>query len=472
MKEVVDALLENPAEARTLLRCDFKLFIKVFHWYMIRQEFIFLPFHLMLIKKFEDIVFGRNEKQNLAISIPPRTGKSTIVKYFIAWTYAINPNCNNIYTSYADKLIQKFSGEIKDLIDTDLYKTLFGISLKQDTQSKSLWNIQGGGSLVASAMGGTITGFGAGTLKEGYGGAVFIDDALKADNYKSVIERENSIDFYVSTLKSRRERLDKTPIIVIMQRLHKADLIGWLMENEPKEWDFVKLPALQEDGTSIFPEKIPVEYLEDLKLTKPYVFNSQYQQEPSILGGGVIKHEWWQYYQEPNIPCRRLFITADTAMKTKEWNDFTAIGVWGLGQDNKLRLLDFVHGKFEAPELESTFLGLWEKWKVGHTNRRVDAVYIEDKASGTGLIQNLRRKGGIPVMGIIPDKDKVERVNDCVGQIAAGNVLLPYSETDNVSRQVLAECDSFSADMSHEHDDIVDMITMAINQAYNPRGLF
>ena len=472
MEQVIKELKQHPIEARLLLQSDFKLFIRVFHWYMWRQNFVFLPFHLMMIKKLEDIVFGNNKKQNLAITIPPRAGKSTIVKYFIAWTYAINRNCNNIYTSYSDKLIQKFSGEIKDLIDTDLYKELFKMDLKKDTQSKSLWNIESGGSLVASAMGGTITGFGAGGLKDYYSGAVFIDDPLKADNYKSAVERENCIDFYISTLKSRRERLDKTPIILIMQRLHKNDLVGWLMENEPDDWDFVKLPALQEDGTSIFPDKISVEYLEKLKLERPYVFYAQYQQEPTVLGGGVIKHEWWQYYQDMNTNYRRIYITADTAMKTKEWNDYTAIGVWGLGADNKLRLLDMVHGKFEAPDLENVFLGLWEKWKNGINNRHITSVIVEDKASGTGLIQSLRRKGGIPITGYIPDKDKLERVNDCIGYIASGNVLLPENENHNISRQVLAEADAFCADMSHDHDDIVDMITIAINNAYNQRGLF
>lgn len=472
MPDIIEKLKDNPEEARVVLACNFALFIKVFHFYLRREKFIFKPFHLTLIKKLEDIVFGKNEKQNLAISISPRTGKSLIVKYFLAWAYGVNKNCQNIYTSYSDKLIQKFSGEIRDLINSDLYRQIFGIELKHDTQSKSLWNIQGGGGLIASPMGGTITGFGAGGLGDNYAGALVIDDPLKADDYKSEAERQNCLDFYIDTLKSRRENLDKTPIIVIMQRLHREDLIGWLEKNEAEDWDFVKLPALNPDGTSIFPEKVSAEYLEKIKIENPYLFNAQYQQEPTILGGGVIKHEWWQYYSEKNLNYRRIFITADTAMKTNEWNDFTAMGVWGLGQDNKLRLLDFVHGKFEAPELESTFLGLWQKWQSGINNRRIAAVYIEDKASGTGLIQSLRRKGGLPIVGVIPDKDKLERVYDCVGQIAAGNVLLPNNESDPVSREVLAEADAFSADMSHPHDDIVDMITMAINQAYNQKGLF
>ena len=472
MNEIIEQLREDPEYARALLVSDFKLFIKVFHWHLWREKFIFYPFHLLLIKKLEDIVFGRNEKQNLAISISPRTGKSAIVKYFLAWSFAVNRNCQNIYTSYSDKLIQKFSGEIRDLINSDLYRTIFGIRLKRDTQSKSLWNIENGGGLIASPMGGTITGFGAGCMSDDYGGALVIDDPLKADDYKSETERQNCVDFYVNTLKSRRENLDKTPIIIIMQRLHKEDLIGYLMEHEPDDWDFVKLPALQEDGTSIFPEKISVEYLNKIKNDSPYLFNAQYQQEPIILGGGVFKHTWWQYYADTNIPFRRLYITADTAMKTNEWNDYTAIGVWGVTNENKLYLLDLVHGRFEAPELESAFLALWSKWQNGLGNRRVSAVYIEDKASGTGLIQSLKRKGGLPIVAIMPEKDKLSRAMDCVGYIAAGNVYLPQSESHAISKEVLAETDAFSADLSHSHDDICDMICYGVQQAYNQRGLF
>ena len=472
MQEKINLIEENPEYGRVILASSFRLFIKVFHYYTHREEFIFKPFHLLLIKKLENIVFGQNEKQNTAISISPRTGKSLITKYFIAWTYTVNRKCQNIYTSYSDKLIQKFSGEIRDLINSELYRKLFKINLKQDTHSKSLWNIENGGGLMASPLGGSITGFGAGGVGENYAGAVFIDDCMKADDYKSQVARDNCVDFYVQTLKSRRENLTKTPIIVIMQRLHKEDLIGWLMEHEPDDWDFVRLPALQEDGTSIFPEKLSAEYLEKIKVENPYLFNSQYQQEPITLGGGVFKHEWWKYYSDPNIAYKRLFITADTAMKTAEWNDFTAIGVWGLTFDNHLYLLDLIHGKFEAPELEASFIGLWNKWQNGVGNRRISAVYIEDKASGTGLIQSLRRKGGLPIMSFVPDKDKLSRARDAVGYVASGNIFFPENDGHPISKTMLSELDAFSADMSAPHDDLVDMLTSAVKMAYEQKGLF
>ena len=103
---------DNIIEAQALLLTSFKMFIKVFHYYIYKSEFTFKDFHLLIIDKLESLVYQTNTKRNLAIAIPPRTGKSSLIKYFIAWTYAINKDCNNIYTSYSQKLIEKFSAEL------------------------------------------------------------------------------------------------------------------------------------------------------------------------------------------------------------------------------------------------------------------------------------------------------------------------------------------------------------------------
>lgn len=470
-EKIIENLLLTPKESALLLKSSLKAFIKVFHYYIFRKQFIFKPFHDKIIEKLENIVFGKAEKKNLYIGIAPRFGKSQIIQYFICWCYAINRECNFILTSYGDKLVLKFSSQAIGIVLSDLYFQLFGIYPDKNNISKELWKITNGGEFRASPLKGVITGFGAGITQDGFGGACIIDDFLKADNYKSKTEKENCIDVYTNTLKSRLNN-PKTPIIIIAQRLAKDDLIGWIEENEPEDWDFFVLPSLDENEKSIWEEKMPTEKLLKMKEVNPFLFYSQYQQTPIILGGGVLKREWWRYYKDTNVQFSRIYITADTAMKTNEWNDYTAIGVWGLTTQNQLYLLDLVHGKFEAPELESAFMGIYNKWQRGVNGRHLSAVYIEDKASGTGLIQGLRRKGGIPIISIQPEKDKLSRVYDCVGYIASGNVYLPESENNPISREVLSETDAFSADGRHLHDDIVDMITYGIKQAYEQKGLF
>ena len=130
------------------------------------------------------------------------------------------------------------------------------------------------------------------------------------------------------------------------------------------------------------------------------------------------------------------------------------------------------HAKMEIPELQATFLAMWEKWKDGIGMCRCTEIHIEDKASGTQVIQMLSRMGGLPIMPFIPEKDKLARVYDAITQIVAGNVELPINDVNPISKEFLAESDAFSSDFSHAHDDMIDMMTMAVASAYNAVGYF
>ena len=467
-------LLEDPVNAKDLLLRRFDLFVKVFHFYMEREDFIIMPFHRQIITKLMSYVYGWNEKQNLYIGISPRSGKSKLCIYFMAWAYAMNPFSNFIYTSYSGDLCVKHSKMVRNIVTSDLFQKLFGVYIDVNTSASDLWRINGGGEFRAVPLGGAITGFGAGTFADQFGGAIIVDDFLKADNYKSKAEKQNVIDIFENTLRSRKNRPAKDPTIIIAQRLAKDDLIDYIREKYPDEWDFFIIPALDEKTEqSFWEDRYPAKMLMQMKEENPFLFYSQYQQAPIAMGGGIIKHSWWGYYKDKeDTRYRKIFITADTAVKTKEWNDYTAIGCWGVTVGNRLRLLDMIHGKFEIPELQATMMAFWEKWKMGIGNCRCSEIMIEDKASGMQLIQQLRRVGGLPIHAITPEKDKLSRVYDVIPQIAAGNVELPESENHPISREFLAESDSFSADDSHEHDDMVDMAVYAIDKAFFRKGMF
>lgn len=465
-QDTLNWILNNKTESAALLRASFKCFISVFHYYVFRQQFVFKPFHDEIIERLENIVFGRSEKKNLYIGVCPRSGKSQIMQYFICWSYALNRACNFIMTSYGDKLVLKFSGQSKGIIESDLYTKLFGLRCVKDTTAKDLWKIENGGEFRASSLQGTLTGFGAGVSEDGFGGALIIDDFLKADNFKSSTEKQNVIDIYTNTLKSRLNN-PKTPIIVIAQRLAKDDLIGYIQENEQEDWDFLIIPTLDENDESIWEDKFPAKILIKMRDTNPFLFYSQYQQEPIILGGSVIKEEWFRYYPTyNNTSFSRLFITADTAQKVKESSDYTAIGLWGLTIKNELYLIDLLHGKWEAPDLERQFIAFWNKWRDGIGLRKPNGVYIEDKASGTGLIQTIKHKGGIPIIPYMPEKDKLTRVMDVSPYIESGMLYLPLNRDYEISKKLVNECVAFTADDSHAHDDIVDCMCMALNIAF------
>lgn len=471
--DTIRLLLEKPEEARKLFLTDFCAFVAVFHFYMERQKWIFRDFHREIADKLYEYVAGTNKKQNLYIGVSPRAGKSKLCIYFIAWCYGINPTSNFLYTSYSDELCNKHSKLIRNIVQSELFTKVFRCSLDPSTTSSALWKMTAGGEFRSISLQGSITGFGAGTFKDEFGGAIVIDDFMKADDYRYQTKKNNVVEIFENTLRSRKNRPAKDPTIIIAQRLAQDDLINYIQEHYPDEWEFYVIPALDEEtGKSFWEERYPVKMLLQMKEENKFLYYSQYQQAPIAQGGGVIKHEWWRFYKDMKDQAyRRIYITADTAMKTKEWNDFTAIGVWGVTASNRLRLLDLVHGRFEMPELESTMLALWEKWRMGIGTCRCSAIYIEDKASGTQLIQGLMRKGGLPIMRVMPERDKYTRVMNAIPQLASGNIELPESDTHPLSKILINEADLFSADDSHAHDDLVDMWCYAVDAAFNSRGI-
>lgn len=460
--KTLDLIYNNHLVCGLLCRTSFKYFVQIFHYYLYKRDFIFKPFHLDIIKHLESLVFGTNKKQNLLINMPPRMGKSQLMQYFVAWGYAINNQSNYILTSYGDSLVLKFSDTVKSIVDSDLYKLLFNVEINKKNKAKEFWKTTDGGELRATSMGGTITGFGAGIMEDGWGGALIIDDPLKADDYKSEAELANCVDFYTNTLKSRLNNTDKTPIILIMQRLSVDDLTGYILANEAENWEHVKYQGLDEDSEiALWPEKVPATTLLEWKKLLPFFYYSQYQQEPIILGGAVIKREWFNYYPVGmEYEYTRIFIVGDTAMKVKQHNDYSVFGVFGITMQGKMHLLDFLRGKWEAPELKKRLVELWNKW----VEQGCGAVYIEDKASGVGLIQELKALTGIPIIGLKADKDKLTRAESALPHIEAGNVLLPQDPTYGSNPDILSECEAFTRDDSHKHDDIVDVLAYAVQE--------
>lgn len=447
------------------------------------------PLHKKLLDKIQDVIDGKTTRLNL--NLCPRSGKTTVLLWLVVYTLTKDPKSQIIYTSFNQELLTTVSQQIANIMQNPIYQAMYGQSFTQEdmetdpiddfwkdylqqTEKKIKFSSRKivtpqGGVVLFNSIGAALTGFGVQRRGiKGFTGFLALDDADKPTDVRSQKIREKTHIYFQETLLSRLNNPD-APILNTQQRLHLDDLSGFL--EKTYGFEVFKFPLLDSDGICNLPKQYTPERIKELQVDN-YTFSAQYQQEPIILGGGVYKHSWWQYYKDTNVPFRRLYITADTAMKTNEWNDFTAIGVWGLTNDNKLYLLDMVHGKFEAPELESAFIALWNKWKNGIGNRRISAVYIEDKASGTGLIQSLRRKGGLPIVAITPEKDKLSRAMDCVGYVASGCVYLPESENHPISREFLTELDAFSADGSAPHDDITDMTNYSISQAFEKRGLF
>ena len=400
------------------------------------------------------------EVKRIIINIPPRYSKTELaVVNWMAWCMGRNPSCQFIHTSYATPLALNNSSNARELTKHEEYQKIFPeFELSKASDSKGDWKTVQGGTVYATGSGGSITGFGAGTLDDGFGGAIIIDDPHKPSEVHSDTVRTSVIEWFQNTLESRCNS-PETPIIVIMQRLHEEDLAGWLKNGgNGEEWEVLSIPVLDENDQPLWPEKHDIEQLTRMRQKNSYVFNSQYMQTPAAKGGDIIRGSWFKRYSV--LPqMKRVIIVGDTAQKIKQHNDYSVFAVVGLARDGGVFIIDLIRGKWEAPELEQKLNDIWNKYRASHG---AQSVYIEDKSSGTGLIQAIQRKRLIPIKGIQVDADKYTRVLSIQGYIESGYVYLP--EDAAWVADFIDECEKFTATDSHKHDDQVDTLVHAVTE--------
>ena len=267
------------------------------------RQFIVGDHHKLIADKLDKVFAGQCKR--LIINCPPRYSKTEmVVKTLIAKGLAINPMSKYIHLSYSANLALDNSERVKDMVGEEWYKDLFPwVEIKHDSKAKQKWYTTSGGGVYATSSAGQVTGFGAGLVEEmtkddmpgaptdihnnyKWGGAIIIDDPLKPEDAFSPVQRTKVNDRFENTIRSRVNSRE-TPIIVIMQRLHKEDLAGYLQNLEPDEWEVLSLPALSVDSegneVALYPFKHTVEELHKIRNANRFVFETQYQQNPQAI---------------------------------------------------------------------------------------------------------------------------------------------------------------------------------------------
>lgn len=443
------------------------------------------PHHRVICKTLDRVISG--EISRLVISVPPGYTKTeAAVVAFIARGLAISKGrARFIHASFSAELVNENSVAVKDVVSSEPFSSMWGIAFRADATAKGRWMTDQGGGLLAKPAGGPITGFRAGTMEPGFTGALVIDDPLKPDDAYSAVEREKINRRWHSTFKSRLARED-VPVIVIMQRLHMDDFAGYLLRGGADcDWHHLLLPAeIDADAEypveythgipiphglpsgPLWPEKHGPDQLKVLA-SDEYTYASQYLQRPIALGGNLFKSEWLIDYSAdaaPEMEWRAIY--ADTAQKVGQRNDYSVFQCWGSGRDGKAYLIDQARGKWEAPELRAVAAQFWKKHKGIETVRSgfLRSMKIEDKVSGTDLIQSLARDG-IPVEPIARggDKDKYTRALDAIPSFATGLVRLPAQDEAPWRSEYDRELLSFTG-RGDAHDDQVDPTVDAVKE--------
>lgn len=468
-----------------LLEREFEVWFRYMFRVIEGTPFTVDPIHPDLFQACQDIY--NLVIKRLCLNLPPRSAKTTLMSYLVAFSITVNPKCNIIYTSYSQALLGEISTRVMNILESPIYKAMYPNKVILETENVSpvddfwedyrleetkgktnIYNTKriqtyAGGICLFASIGSQITGYGCGIRNgKGFTGMLVIDDANKPADMRSQIMREKVLRYFEETLLSRLNNSD-VPIINVQQRLHVEDLTGLLVKKY--NFELLKKPLLDENGICQIPTQYTAERIKELQ-TNNYMFETQYQQNAIILGGQVIKRDYFRYYPVKEYHYKRILIAADTAMKVKEYNDYSVFIAGGITHDNKLHVLDMVRGKWEAPDLEKVAVEFWNKFKRDpQTGVTCNGLYVEDKASGIGLIQSLKAKYGIPVIGVKADTDKLTKVENVLPYIESGNVLLPESETYSFVPDLLNECEAFSRDDSHLHDDIVDTLVYLIQEA-------
>lgn len=479
---------------RPYLQRDGVAFDRYFFKNRENSEWLLNKHHELIDRVLQQVLDGKISRLIINIS-PGYTKTEKAVINFIARGMAINPQAKFIHASYADDLALRNSQMIRDTIELEAYQELFPMKIRTDMNAKKCWFTEQGGGMMAVAAGGAITGFRAGRMdKTKFTGAFIIDDPIKPDDAYSAAKRNRVNNRFNNTMKSRLA-VESVPMIIIMQRLHEDDLCGFLLKGGSGEkWHHLVLPALIEEKEKAYPAEythgIQIDYdyepgplwpfkhtAEQLKVMKdadPYTYASQYAQRPSPLGGGLFKDSWWKFYannpedyagEYPAVPKDIAYkcIYGDTAQKTKEQHDYSVFQCWGYSPTVGIVLLDQVRGKWEAPDLKKQLIMFWNKHKIAdRANNFIGArcVKIEDKSSGSSLIQDIRAQTFIPVEGVQKNTDKVYEAIGCIPQIAGGNVHIPIDA--HFTTEYLHEFGAFTPLMTHAHDDQIDPTLMAI----------
>jgi predicted phage terminase large subunit-like protein len=416
---------------------------------------------------------ARGEQLDTLINIHPGGGKSTILSMWVGWTLAEFQNSQYLYISYSKVLSTKHTEFIRRIISLPLYYQLFGIKIRSDSKAKDSFQTNTGGSIRAFGTQGAVTGQDAGLPNmERFSGAVIIDDAHKPDEVHSDTIRASVIQNYKETIL-QRPRGPRVPIIFIGQRLHEDDLPSYMLSgNDERTYKKVVLKSIDDAGNALHPEVMPLESLLEKKEKSPYVYSSQYQQDPIPEGGALYKADYFlKLDDEPKLLL--TFITADTAESTKTHNDATVFSFWGYYEieefgrmtgEHALHWLDCLETRVEPKDLKETFIDFYALCMLHPIKPKLAA--IEKKSTGVTLISTLEGMRGIEIRGVNRTKidgSKAVRYLEMQPYLASKQVT--FTEGAKHSKSCIAHMIKITANDSHRWDDICDTVYDAVKIA-------
>jgi predicted phage terminase large subunit-like protein len=449
-------------------RTNFALYVTAVH----RPAYVHSAFSVAVCAAVDnfvsDLLAGKNPV--LMLTAPPQFGKSSLISkclpaYLSGRLQAELPAVRLVCASYALSLAKRNLRDAKGVLGDPIHREIFPECSLIDFDGTNTTDAVDtpAGSIKAVGVGGGLTGFSA--------DCALIDDATKdAQAALSPTVQDGIEAWFDSVLLTRMQK--RSGIVVIGTPWSANDFLARVRRKYAGAPSFrvLSFPALnlpseagyREDlpEGSLVPELHPVEQLQAIKATmSEFWWCSLYQQVPFADFGAIFKRGFLRYYRRAELPraFERTVITVDAAFKDGAASDYVAVGVWGKSGADAY-LLDWTRQKLSFTATAEAINGFLAKYPAAHR------VYIEDAANGPALIDMLG-KTCRKVEGVPPQGSKEARAFAVSWVWESGNVHLPDPAERPGITPVVTEITSFP-DSPTGHDDVVDMMTLALHQLF------
>ena len=395
--------------------------------------------------------------------MPPQHGKTrTASELFTAWYLGRHPDHNIIFATYQQELADTRGSAIRLLIQDPKHQAIFpDCRISRDSNSKGEFVFTKGGGLVAL---GRKAG-GTGRRADG----IILDDVIKdQDDADSAASRLEVKNFYSGVVITRLH--NDTWVHIINTRWHLDDLSGWtLTEHAHENWNVLTLEAVcdtynpvddvlgRQYGEPLWPERQSLELLMSKKHSgSARQWSALYQQKP-VPGDGLIFNPTWfkgqagvcDYGEMPEMVVQSW----DIAQKDQEQNDPSVCTTWAIYKRG-VYLLDVVVRRMLYPELKKFVAQHAALWNAS-------LVLVEDKVSGTPLVQDLLDGSNINIKALNPGAENKEvRARRASAVIEGGRVAIPEDKSNPWIAAFIIEVMTFPV---ARHDDQVDSMSQFLN---------
>lgn len=404
--------------------------------------------------------------KKLMLSLPPRAGKSYTVSLWCAWMIgrgASDPRTSIMRNSYGQTLAEKFSYDIRQIIQSEKFLNVFpGVSLKDDHARIEDWAIKGSNqsTYFCSGVGGAVTGKGCRT-------AAILDDPIKnlEDALSEVIVSKTWL-WYLSTHKSRME--SGCPEIHITTRWSKKDPVGMILDSqEAGEYEVVVIPALIEGKSFCEEIKTTKEYLDMRRVVDEFIWESEFMQNPIEAHGLLFPASDLKRFSLKELSKDRISSIIGYTDTADEGIDFLSSLTVALNGHN-VYVVDVVFTQDPIEVTEALVAqSIIENGQVKHV--------VESNSGGKSFARNVQRlikdKSRCHVSWKPNTTNKNTRVLMCSGQIKEHFYFRNDYEPGSMYDKFMKQLTGYVKFGRNQHDDAPDSLTGVAEMIFNPSSI-